>query len=67
MCVIRVAAFQKVIDAMTEKYNLKNTFPYVDNIIVTGIDQKHYDNNYNLSALLKADKVKGFTFNETKE
>ena len=49
---------------MIEKYNLKNTFADVENVTVTGIDQKHHDDN--LSALLKAAKAEYFTFNENK-
>ena len=49
---------------MIEKYNLKNTYAYIDNITVTGINQTDHDAN--LKALLEAAKANGFTFNESK-
>ena len=54
-----VSAFQRVIDNMIEKYNLKNTYAYIDDITVTGINQTDHDAN--LKALLEAAKANGFT------
>ena len=59
-----VSTFQRIIDNLSEKYNLKQTYAYLDNVTLTGIDKNEHDEN--LKALLDAAKCEGFTFNESK-
>ena len=59
-----VSTFQRIIDNLIEKYNLKQTYAYLDNVTLTGIDKNEHDEN--LKALLDAAKYEGFTFNESK-
>ena len=59
-----VSTFQRIIDNLIDKYNLKQTYAYLDNVTVTGIDKNEHDEN--LKALLDAAKCEGFTFNESK-
>ena len=59
-----VSTFQRIIDNVIEKYNLKQTYAYLDNVTVTGIDKNKHDEN--LKALLDAAKCEGFPFNESK-
>ena len=59
-----VSAFQRIIDNMIEKYSLKRTYAYLDNVAVTGFDKNEHDRN--LTALLDAAKGEGFTCNENK-
>ena len=59
-----VSTFQRIIDNLIEKYNLRQTYAYLDNVTVTGIDKNEHDQN--LKAVLDEAKCKGFTFNESK-
>ena len=40
-----VAAFQHAMDKLVEEENLKDTFPYLDNITVAGLTQAEHDHN----------------------
>ena len=59
-----VSAFQRIINNMIDKYNLKCTYAYLDNVTVTGFDIHEHDRN--LKGLLDVAKCEGFTFNENK-
>lgn len=59
-----VATFQRSMDQLVERENLKDTFVYVDNITVCGMTQKEHDDN--LRAFLSAAKRANLTFNEKK-
>ena len=49
---------------MIEKYSLKRTYAYLNNVTVTGVDKNKHDRR--LTALLDVAKGEGFTFNENK-
>ena len=40
-----VAAFQWIMSQFVEQENLRDTFPYLDNVTVAGRDQEEHDNN----------------------
>ena len=40
-----VAVFQRSMDKLVEEENLRDTFPYVDNITITGHTQAEHDEN----------------------
>ena len=60
----RVSTFQQVIDNPIEKYKLKKTYTYLDNVTVTGHDKDEH--NQNLKALLNAASCEEFTLNKKK-
>ena len=57
-----VSTFQQIIDNLIEKYKLKKTYAYLDNVTVTGRDKDEH--NQNLKALLNAASCEGFMLNE---
>lgn len=59
-----VSTFQRIIDNLIEKFNLVQTFAYLDNVTVTGHNREDHDRN--LKALLNAARIEGFTLNESK-
>ena len=59
-----VSYFQRFIDSLIEKYSLKRTYAYVDNITVCGVSNTDHDAN--LKALLDAAQKEGLTFNAEK-
>ena len=59
-----VSFFQRFIDFLIEKYQLRGTYAYLDNITVCGVDS--VDHDAKLNALLSAAKNEGLTFNEDK-
>jgi hypothetical protein len=40
-----VAAFQRTMDRIVEEENLKDTFPYLDNVTIAGRDEAEHDRN----------------------
>ena len=60
----RVSFFQRFIDFLFEKYLLRHTYAYLDNLTVCGVDSVDYDAK--LNALLSAAKNEGLTFHEDK-
>ena len=59
-----VSVFQREMDRLVDVYNLKGTFPYLDNITICGKDQKDHDTN--LSNFLAAAKKVNLKYNESK-
>ena len=59
-----VAAFQRVISEFIERENLKDVFPYLDNVTVANRTQEDHDANVKL--FLDAIHRNNFTLNETK-
>ena len=59
-----VSYFQRFIDSLIERFSLKRTYAYVDNITVCGTSISDHDAN--LKALLEAAKKEGLTFNPEK-
>ena len=59
-----VAAFQRVISELIERENLKDVFPYLDNVTVAGRTQEDHDAIVKL--FLDAIHRNNFTLNETK-
>ena len=59
-----VSTFQRIIDNLIEKYKLKKTYAYVDNVTITGSDKDEH--NHNLKALINAANCEGFPLNEKK-
>ena len=59
-----VAAFQRSLDNVIEENNLEDTFAYVDNITVCGMNQEEHD--INLKALYETAKKRNMTFNPSK-
>ena len=57
-----VSTFQRIIDNLIEKYKLKKTYAYVDNVTITGSDKDEH--NHNLKALINAANCEGFPLNE---
>jgi hypothetical protein len=57
-----VAHFQRAIDNIIAKENLRDTFTYVNNITICGADQQSHDRN--LFKFLVAAKKYNLTFNE---
>ena len=39
------AVFQKAMDKMVEEEQLNNTFPYLSNITIAGVNQEDHDTN----------------------
>ena len=56
-----VPAFQRIIDNVITRGGLKDTFPYLDNVIVAGVDQADHDRN--LAAFLEMTKRQNITLN----
>ena len=59
-----VSMFQRVIQGIIQKYNLKDTYAYLDNVTIAGIDEEDHD--MKLNALRTAAKKENLTFNEEK-
>ena len=59
-----VAAFQRAVDKLVKDENLKDTFPYLDNITVAGSTQAEHDNN--VQKFFEVVKRKKLTLNESK-
>ena len=59
-----VAAFQRKFSEFIERENLKDVFPYLDNVTVAGRTQENHDANIKL--FLDAIHRNNFTLNETK-
>ena len=59
-----VAGFQRSIDDVITKENIKDTFAFVDNVAICGKTQKEHDEN--LEKFLEAAKKYNMTFNEEK-
>ena len=56
-----VSCFQRIVDNLIEKYNLIDTYAYLDNITVCGRDDSDHNANSNNAA-----KCEGLTFNKSK-
>ena len=59
-----VPAFQREMDKMVEVEELKDTFPYLDNITVAGRTQKEHDSN--VTRLQNALTKRNWTLNDSK-
>ena len=59
-----VSFFQRIIDNIIAKYNLRDTYTYLDNITVCGKTMK--DHEHNLKTLFSAAKSENVTFNNSK-
>ena len=59
-----VSFFQRIIDNIIAKYDLRDTYAYLGNITVCGKTMK--DHNHNLKALFSAAKSENLTFNNSK-
>lgn len=59
-----VACFQRTIDAIIEMEQLKDTFPYLDDVTIGGSDQLHHDEN--LEKFLATAKKYNLTLNQGK-
>ncbi|XP_064083977.1 uncharacterized protein LOC135199749 [Macrobrachium nipponense] len=59
-----VAAFQRAMDKLVEDENLKDTFPYLDNITVGGLTQAEHDEN--VQKFLEVVRKRKLTLNEVK-
>jgi len=59
-----VPSFQRIIDNVVTQEGLKNTFPYLDNVTVAGVDQADHDRN--VAAFLEVIKRRNITLNESK-
>ena len=59
-----VPVFQRSVDKIVAEEKLDDTFPYMDNVTVAGIDQEYHDGND--KAFLETDKHRNLTLNETK-
>ena len=59
-----VSFFQRIIDYIIAKYDLRDTYAYLDNITVCGKTMKDHD--HNLKALFSAAKSENLTFNNSK-
>ena len=64
MSPVRVTVFQRQIDRIIAKEQLKDTFLYLDDITVTGSTQKEHDSN--VAAFLKVVSKRNLTLNESK-
>ena len=58
-----VAAFQRIMSQFVEQENLRETFPYLDNVTVAGRDQEEHNN---VKSFLAAIRRRNFTLNESK-
>ena len=56
--------FQRVIQGIIQKHNLKDTYAYLDNVTIAGINKE--DDDRKLSALRTAAEKENLTFNEEK-
>ena len=56
--------FQRVIQGIIQKHNLKDTYAYLDNVTIAGIDKEDHDRK--LSALRTAAEKENLTFNQEK-
>ena len=56
------AVFQRVMDWLVEKHELKGTFAYMDNVTVAGVNQEDHD--INNQKWLEVVKMYGLTLNE---
>ena len=59
-----VPSFQRIIDNVATQEGLKNTFPYLDNVTVAGVDQADHDRN--VAAFLEMIKRRKITLNASK-
>ena len=59
-----VPSFQRIIDNLVTEEGLKNTFPYLDNVTVAGVNQADHDKN--VAAFLEMIKRRNITLNESK-
>ena len=59
-----VAVFQRAMDKIVEDENLKDTFPYLDNITVAGSSQSEHDEN--VRRFMEVVKKRDLTLNESK-
>ena len=59
-----VPSFQRIIDNVVTQEGLKNTFPYLDNVTVAGVDQADHDRN--VAAFFEVIKRRNITLNESK-
>ncbi|QQP58573.1 Uncharacterized protein FKW44_003939, partial [Caligus rogercresseyi] len=59
-----VASFQRIIDFIIEKENLKNTFAYIDDVTICGKDLAEHE--INLNKFMDAAKKYRLTINENK-
>ena len=51
-----VSCFQRKMDKMIDEYNIKDTFAYLDNIIICGETQGGHDNNLAMFNKMRAEK-----------
>lgn len=61
-CTNAVAIFQRVLDNFIKRFNLKNTYAYIDDIIIGGATQAEHD--LNLDAFMSAAAQFGMTINK---
>ena len=59
-----VAAFQRIMSQFVEQENLRDNFPYLDNVTVAVRDQEEHNNN--VKSFLAAIRHRNFTLNESK-
>ena len=59
-----VSVFQREMDRMVDKYSLEGTFPYLDNITISGKTQEEHDTN--VDRFFSAAKEMNLTYNESK-
>ena len=59
-----VAAFQRAMNKIVEDEGLKDTFPYVDNVIIGGMNDAEHDENE--ARFLEIAKKRNLTFNDSK-
>ena len=59
-----VPAFQRIIDNAISEEGLKDTFPYLDNVTVAGVDQSDHDRN--VAAFPEMTKRRNITLNVSK-
>ena len=63
-CTNAVAIFQRVLDHFISKFNLQNTYAYIDDIIIGGSTQAEHD--LHLDAFMSAAAQYGITINKDK-
>ena len=59
-----VAVFQRVINEIIEKHQLKDTYAYLDNVTVAGRTQEEHDTN--VAKFLEVTKQRNLTLNHEK-
>ena len=59
-----VPAFQRIIDNVVAQEGLKDTFPYLDNVTIAGVDEADHDRN--VAAFLEMTKRRNITLNASK-